>query len=138
MPVLLEGVEATASVGTVTAQINVTPTITGLEATASVGGLPSQPVGVEATGAVGVPSINGTNTVGVTGVEGTGAVGSVTVSGDAPNIPVTGIAASSAVASDATLSDLVTGVPAVLAVMTRRSLFATAFAAVKAVILGII
>ena len=51
---------------------------------------------------------------------------------------ITGVAASRAVASDATLSDLVTGVPAVFAVMTKRSLFATALAAVKAVILGII
>ena len=50
----------------------------------------------------------------------------------------TGVATSRADANDATFSDLVTAVPAVLVVITIKSLFATVFAAVKAVILGII
>jgi hypothetical protein len=54
------------------------------------------------------------------------------------NCWITGVAASRAVANDATLSDLVTGVPPVLAVMTIKSELATTLAAVKAVILGII
>ena len=96
----LTGVSSTASVGSPTVVGDITQALTGVSATASVGSITPADVigltGVSSTTSVGTLTINSNPTVDVTGVSATSSVGSLTVT---DVIGLTGVSATSAVGS---------------------------------------
>jgi hypothetical protein len=96
----LTGVSSTTSVGSPTILGDVTVSLTGVSATTSVGSVTVADVmrltGVSATSSIGTLSINSNPTVNVSGVSATSSVGSLTVT---DVIGLTGVSATSAVGS---------------------------------------
>ena len=104
------GLEATGGIGTVVVAADANVSVTGEEATTSLGSVTVigdanvSPSGLETTGSIGTVSVSGDANLSVTGVAGTGAIGTVTVAANAV-VSATGVEATGSIGSTAVVAD---------------------------------